>query len=391
MVFHGRRMLDLGRLVVGAFMLLLGFVAVLPAANDRVWQVSVVVTEGGHWAMLVWALLLVPRWRRSRVGISGVVAAGLGTVLLLTPVLRAVSVAQALPAAIEEHFGSLGARASGADPRSAPLVLANLVGLGRSLPAVAVEEYVYSAQGGTELGLDLYRPVGIQAPLPGVVIIHGGSWQGGSRQDFPALNRYLAARGHLVVAISYRLPPRFPFPAARDDVAAAVAFLKRNASRLGLDTDRLVLIGRSAGGQLALVSAYMLRDPAIKGVVSYYGPIALRWGYANPAKLSIIDSSAILGAYLGGPRETHAAQYPAASPLSHVGHRTPPTLLINGLRDELVSPFHPEFLSDRLLRARVPHLYLRLPWATHGCDYLFYGPCGQVTTYAVDRFLAAVL
>jgi acetyl esterase/lipase len=75
----------------------------------------------------------------------------------------------------------------------------------------------------------------------------------------------------------------------------------------------------------------------------------------------------------------------------HVGHATPPTLLINGLRDELVSPFHGEFLSDRLLRARVAHLYLRLPWAVHGCDYIFRGPCGQMTTYAVERFLDAVL
>jgi acetyl esterase/lipase len=125
--------------------------------------------------------------------------------------------------------------------------------------------------------------------------------------------------------------------------------------------------------------------------VSYYGPAALRWGYANPAKRSIIDSSGILDAYLGGPPQTHGAQYDAASPLSHIGQGAPPTLLINGLRDELVSPFHGEFLSDRLLRANVPHLFLRLPWASHGCDYVFSGPCGQITTYAVERFLSAVL
>ncbi|HJN46346.1 MAG TPA: prolyl oligopeptidase family serine peptidase, partial [Vicinamibacterales bacterium] len=136
---------------------------------------------------------------------------------------------------------------------------------------------------------------------------------------------------------------------------------------------------------------YTLRDPAIKGVVSYYGPVALRWGYANPAKRSIIDSSGVLDAYLGGSPDVFGAQYDAASPLSHVGHRTPPTLLINGLRDELVSPFHGEFLSDRLMRSKVPHLYLRLPWAVHGCDYLFNGPCGQITTYAVERFLSEVL
>ena len=388
---QARRVLDLGRLVVGATLVLLGFVAVLPAANDRVWQLSVVVTEGGHWSVPLYLCLLVPRWRRSGIGISGVAAAGFGTLLLLTPVVRAIGVGQELPATLQRRFGSLGAMTPLVDPRPAPLVISNLFDGGRSSRPVEVDEHVYSAPGGKQLGLDLYRPVGVQERLPGIVVIHGGSWQGGGRQDFSALNRYLAARGYLVAAVSYRFAPQFPFPAARDDVAAAVRFLKNNASSLGLDADRLALIGRSAGGQLALISAYTLRDPAIKGVVSYYGPVALRWGYANPAKLSIIDSSAILDAYLGGPPDTHAGQYQAASPLSHVGHATPPTLLINGLRDELVSPFHAEFLSDRLLRARTPHLYLRLPWAVHGCDYLFHGPCGQVTTYAVERFLAAVL
>ena len=84
-------------------------------------------------------------------------------------------------------------------------------------------------------------------------------------------------------------------------------------------------------------------------------------------------------------------QYDAASPLSHIGQGASPTLLINGLRHEHVSPFHGEFLSDRLIRAKVPHLFLRLPWAAHGCDYVFSGPCGQITTYAVERFLSAVL
>ena len=70
---------------------------------------------------------------------------------------------------------------------------------------------------------------------------------------------------------------------------------------------------------------------------------------------------------------------------------TPPTLFLQGLRDEHVSPFHAEFVSARLIDAGVPHAVVRLPWATHGCDYIFSGPCGQVATYAVERFLGAVL
>ena len=383
-------MLNVSRLVGGTTLLLLGLVGVLPAADDHIWQLSVVVTEGGHWATLVCLPLLAPGWRRSWVGTMGLGTTVLGTLLLLTPVARAAVVSRELPAALEARFALLGVTTPVAELRPAPLVARDLFA-GVSSPAVRVEEHLFSRSDGEELRLDLYRPAERHAPLPGVVVIHGGSWQGGGRQDFPALNRYLASRGYVVAAVSYRLAPRFPFPAARDDVAAAITFLGRHADSLGLDAERLALVGRSAGGQLALITAYTLGNPAIKGVVSYYGPVALRWGYANPAKRSIIDSNAVLDAYLGGPPDTHGPQYDAASPLSHVGHGTPPTLLINGLRDELVSPFHGEFLSDRLLRARVPHLYLRLPWAVHGCDYLFRGPCGQITTYAVERFLAAVL
>ena len=374
----------------GVVLLLLGLVAVVPAPNDWIFLLSVPVTEGGHWALVACAPLFAPGWRRTGPGRAGVVLGLLGTLLLLTPLVRAVALSQELPAALETRFGERGSMTPAVMARPGPLVVRDLF-IGVSSPVVRVEDHLFASVDGLELRLDLYRPLGDHPPLPGVVVIHGGSWQNGSRKDFTALNRYLAARGYVVAAVSYRFSPQFRYPAARDDVTAAITFLARNADRFGLDASRLALVGRSAGGQLALVVAYTAHDPAIKGVVSYYGPAALRWGYANPAKRSIIDSSGVLDAYLGGPPETHGSQYQAASPLSHIGHHTPPTLLINGLRDEHVSPVHGEFLSDRLLRAQVPHLFLRLPWATHGCDYLFSGLCGQITTYAVERFLAAVL
>ena len=382
--------LELLRLVGGVALLLLGLVAVVPPPDEWVFLLSVLVTEGGYWGMVACLPLFAPGWRRTRVGRASVGLGLLGTLLLVTPLGRAVAVSRALPATLETRFADLGPPTPAATRRGAPLVARDLF-IGVSSPAVRVEDHLFASVGGQELRLDLYRPAESHPPLPGVVVIHGGSWQSGSRKDFSALNRYLAARGYVVAAVSYRFSPQFPFPAARDDVAAAIAFLKQNDGRFGLDASRLALVGRSAGGQLALLVAYTAHDPAIKGVVSYYGPAALRWGYANPAKMSIIDSSAVLDAYLGGPPETYGSQYQAASPLSHIGHETPPTLLINGLRDEHVSPFHSEFLSDRLIRANVPHLFLQLPWATHGCDYLFGGLCGQISTYAVERFLSAVL
>jgi acetyl esterase/lipase len=250
---------------------------------------------------------------------------------------------------------------------------------------------VYAIVGDEELKLDLYRPQSGHARLPVVMTIHGGSWQSGSRGDFVDLNHHLAAHGYVVAAIDYRLAPRWRFPAAQDDLAAAISYVKTLAERASLDPSRIALIGRSAGGQVALLAAYTTHDPAIRGVVSFYGPVALRWGYENPAKRAIIDSSAVLEMYLGGPPATHAAQYEAAEPARFVDASTPPTLFIQGLRDELVSPFHNEFVSARLIDAGVPHFILRLPWAVHGCDYIFSGSCGQLSTYAVEWFLGTVM
>ena len=75
------------------------------------------------------------------------------------------------------------------------------------------------------------------------MFFYGGSWQSGNRGELPALNRYLTARGYIVASIDYRLAPQAIFPAQRDDVFSAIAYLKNHAAEIGLDKDRLVLLG----------------------------------------------------------------------------------------------------------------------------------------------------
>src|SRR5207244_1968399 len=118
-----------------------------------------------------------------------------------------------------------------------------------------------------QLAFDLYRARSSNQAAPAVLVVHGGSWQGGNRQELPELNRYLAARGYLVVSIDYRLAPAAVFPAPREDVFTAIAYLKEHADELGWDRERLVLLGRSAGGQIVLSAAYANREPVIRGVV----------------------------------------------------------------------------------------------------------------------------
>jgi acetyl esterase/lipase len=257
-------------------------------------------------------------------------------------------------------------------------------------PPVRRSRYTYVTRGERALQLDLYQPWEPTDAAPGVVVVHGGSWHHGDSAQTPALNSYLAARGYVVAAINYRLAPGHRFPAARDDVLAAIAYLKARAGDFGLDPQRLALLGRSAGGQLALLVAYTADDPAVRGVISFYAPTDLRYGYQHPARKAVIDGIPLTESYLGGSPTTIPDIYDAASPITFAD-AAPPTLLIHGGRDELVAPIQSERLAARLQAAGRPHCYLRLPWATHGCDINFSGPSGQVSTYAIERFLAGVM
>lgn len=377
-------------LLVATIITSAGLVALLPQPTALMWQASVIIGEAGYWLVIPATLLLIG-WKQSPLRTVAAVMTLVGITLLLIPLAQGFVLARSLPDRLTARFGHPQPRSPFADnTRATPLSVISLI-TGISSTNIIVDEHVYPGVDGTELRLDLYRPAFAEGALPIVVMIHGGSWMGGDKRDLPALNEYLAARDYVVAAISYRLAPHVHFPAAQQDVDEAIRYLKGLRDTHGVDPTRIALIGRSAGAQIALLAAYTSADPAIRGVVSFYGPVALRWGYANPAKPRVVDSTGILEVYLGGPPSTHGAQYDAAEPSQFVSERTPPTLFIQGLRDELVSPFHAEFLSARLLEADVPHFVLRMPWAAHGCDYVFRGPCGQISTFTVERFLAAVL
>ncbi|MBI3608174.1 MAG: alpha/beta hydrolase [Nitrospirae bacterium] len=314
---------------------------------------------------------------------------------MLTPLIRAVPVAHDLPMQFSAAFGEATPRSSpDARPRRAPLDVVDLFS-GMTVAPISPESLVFAKRDGETLSLDVYRahlsPDAGGTGAPGILVIHGGSWQSGDRTELSTLNRYLADRGYVVAAIDYRLGPRFAFPAALEDVRDAIRSLKANASLFGLDSSRLVLLGRSAGGQLALLAAYTFGDPAIRGVVAFYAPADLDYAYEHPANPAVINSRAILESYLDGSPDRVPERYRAASPIQFVGPLTPPTLLIHGGRDELVTPLQSERLAARLVEARRPSFFLRLPWATHGCDANVAGPCGQITTYAIEHFLAAVI
>jgi acetyl esterase/lipase len=386
-------MTDVLRLLGGFVFLALASLTALPTPHYMLWTASIAATEWGYWLAFAALLPLIPTREQHRLGKLGALFSLCAIILFLLPVARATQMNTDLPAAFNARFGvERRGRTEYADTaRAEPLVFSELLKPARST-AVRFEERAFGAFDGQNLTLDIYRPGYVHGPIPAVIVVHGGTWQDGDNSEFVAVNAYLAARDYVVAAINYRLAPRWRFPAARDDVLSALAYLKVHAEEFGVDPRRIALLGRSAGGQLALLAAYTAQDPSVRGVISLYGPSDLRFAYNNPSPPALRDTRGVLEAYLGGaPDKSEDDTYFAASPINFVSNASPPTLLIHGMRDSIVWPAESARLESRLEQERVKHLFIRLPWATHGCDKSFGGPCGQIATYAIERFLDGVM
>jgi acetyl esterase/lipase len=390
------------RLILAVVLFLFSLLTVFPPVSYFLWEASIVVDELGHLLAIIGILLLVPGWK-SRIGKVSTAFSLAATLLLLSPVARGLMVGRDLPFRLRVAFGATLPRSlPGAPPRDKPISFLTLF---RKPPAPEVRKttMAYVVRDGKPLQLDVYRRDQTLPPAPLVIAIHGGSWRSGNREELSALNYYMASRGYVVASPSYRLAPEFPHPAASQDIDAAISFLKTNANQLGVDSTRIVLLGRSAGAQLALMAAYTRVDSAIKGVVDFYGPTDQKWGWDNPSDPRVYKSDETLRAFLNGTPATVPEAYRTSSPLNYVKPGVPPTLMIHGRLDPLVSVRQSARLDSALrvaLRphtgiasvpsAREPHLFIELPWGTHGCDYIFIGPCAQISTYAIERFVAAV-
>ena len=124
----------------------------------------------------------------------------------------------------------------------------------------------YASHDGVSLVGDLYMPAG-SGRFPALVAVHGGGWQAGARSAFQHWGPYLAGRGYVLFAISYRLAKKGAkmFPHAVNDVLAAVQFVRAGAGDLEVDPERIGLFGASAGAHLAALAALGGMSPAFKG------------------------------------------------------------------------------------------------------------------------------
>lgn len=205
----------------------------------------------------------------------------------------------------------------------------------------------YAKAGDRELRADLYRPEGSTVPTrTAVVLVHGGGWIVGEKLMIAPVAMQLASQGFLAVAVEYRLVREAPWPAQMDDVVAATNWVAENAARLGIDADRIVLAGASAGGHLALMATAKLGGKAkVAAVISLFSASELT--LEQPAPKGKFGAPQLVG-----PDASDAALQ-TASPLFQVDGNFPPVFLLHGGGDWMIDPQASITLYQRLVELGV--------------------------------------
>lgn len=203
--------------------------------------------------------------------------------------------------------------------------------------------------------MDVYLPAGRSTDSTKVMVfIHGGAWSDGDKKDFNPYVAILKSRlpQYAIFNINYRLANQVAnhFPSQEEDVKAAIDYIIKNKDEFGI-SEKLFLLGASAGGHLALLHAYKYTEPVkVKAVISLFGPTDLADMYYHPLNPYIPFALKIL---LEGTPVSNASAYTASSPLNFVSGTSIPTLLFHGTADPLVKPSQSINLYNKLQAAGV--------------------------------------
>ena len=247
-------------------------------------------------------------------------------------------------------------------------VTASFANLADTVP----QDIVYSSRDGADLKLDIHYPQLVTGPTPTVVYVHGGAWIGGDKKqgagtvDIPAL----LEAGFAVIAVNYRLAPQYKFPAMIEDVKCAIRFLRANADRYSLATERIGAYGGSAGGHLVSLlgvadssagwdsGEYAEYSSRVQAVVDMFGPTDLigLFPAENPARCEDVF----------GACSVNDPVLRDASPVTWVSADDPPFLILHGDKDKVVPLSQSEALYERLGDAGVEVTLVVVENGEHG-------------------------
>lgn len=240
------------------------------------------------------------------------------------------------------------------------------------------ENIPYRTDVGKSTVLDLAKPMfGAQTNRPAILIIHGGGWSAGSKNDavYRSLMVDYAMKGYVVANMNYRLTQEAPMPACIEDVRCAVRWMKAHAQQLGIDPNRIGTFGHSAGGHLSLMLGVSADSQAFTGEAN--GP----W----------MDQSCSVACAVGGapPTEIGNPNSPWSAhnewwPIGYIGKQSTPILVLQGGEDPIVRPNLTEDWVTKMQRAGSPVDYVKV----HGNHGVAFDQQLEFTRPAMDAFYA---
>lgn len=229
----------------------------------------------------------------------------------------------------------------------------------------------YLTENNVELKLDIFRRKDTSTPQPTMISIHGGGWVGGTRDGLLFLIMPWFEMGWNVVNVDYRMAHVSTAPAAVEDCLCALRWVGAHAQTYGIDLNKLVLNGDSAGGHLSLTTGIIPESagldhecpggpmPKVAAIVNWYGIVDVNDLLEGPNQRSYAVT------WLGSAtnRDDIARR---VSPLTYIRPGLPPIFTVHGDADPVVPYTQALRLQDALEKAGIPHQLVTVPGGKHG-------------------------
>lgn len=232
---------------------------------------------------------------------------------------------------------------------------------------------VYATKDGQDLTISLYKN-GRQdgdGLAPVYVYFHGGGWTSNTSETDGVTHRAMADAGYVGFSINYRLctDDSPTWDKAIEDCADAMRWIVAHAEEYGGDPDRIVIAGESAGGHLALlytgmVTSGALDAPAPAAVCALYPVVDLAWTSEHGS--FIVPTPGIVERYIGGSLDEYPERVAAVSPLNYLTANMPPTLIVHGAKDTLVTVDGSREYAQELTDLGVKNQLVVIPYCNHG-------------------------
>ncbi|MBC7948071.1 MAG: alpha/beta hydrolase [Chitinophagaceae bacterium] len=232
-------------------------------------------------------------------------------------------------------------------------------------------DVVYTKVNGWEGRLDLYLPPASSKPTPIVINIHGGGWNHGVKESQTGFNTFFKM-GFAVANIEYRLTGQATAPAAIEDTRCALIYLIKHSRELNIDKDRIVIMGGSSGGHLALMGGLLGNDHRFDGncpgvenikvaaIIDKYG-ISDVWDWGYGTRITSKSATRWLG-----DRATDKPFAMSVSPINYVTKDSPPTFIVHGDADPTVPYQQSVDLHKKFVDAGVKTEFITVKGGLHG-------------------------